>query len=71
MDLYETAERLAIYLLNSLTATRDHKDILLILGMAQWFVLSQAPNCLELKMENIIRDSKKLIDKMIFPEIVN
>lgn len=71
MDLYETAERLAIYLLNSLTATRDHKDILLILGMAQWFVLSQAPNRFDLSLGKIIKEARDVIDKVVFPKVMS
>ena len=69
MDLYGKAERLALYVLDTLCDGTNHRDILVMLGMVQWFVLSQSDKCLDLRLEDTLRDAKYLIDRVAFPTV--
>jgi len=66
LELVESADRLARWMLGNIISEKGHRDALLILNIAQYFVAVSAPT--DGTLRGVAQEAEHILDRILYPE---
>lgn len=66
LELVESADRLAKWILGNAMTENGHRDALLILNIAQYFIAVAAP--MDGSLRGVAQEAEYILDHILYPE---